>query len=199
MGRGGYWQAPPTQVRPLAQDDPQAPQFWALVVKSTQLPEQSLAPSGQAHRPSEHTRFPPQEAWQKPQLALSVFRSTHFPLQRASPDGQAAAQAPSTQTWPPVQRLAHAPQFWASACRSTQETPPPGPGPPCCWHSLNPLAQPQVPPEQICWPEHALPQPPQLRASESGFTHELLHRIRPVAQAVTALHWPARHTGWGRR
>jgi hypothetical protein len=76
-------QAPPVQTCPCAQAVPQAPQFWLLVLRSTQLVPQRVAPPLHPlpQTPAEHA-VPPLHAWpQVPQLAPSVCRLTHVPLQ----------------------------------------------------------------------------------------------------------------------
>jgi hypothetical protein len=83
--RALYWQLPATHACPGAQALPHAPQFAALVLRSAQMPEQSVVPFGQAQLPLAHTRLPAQIWEQNPQLLLSFVRSMHALPQRASP------------------------------------------------------------------------------------------------------------------
>jgi hypothetical protein len=51
---------------------PQLPQFARSLVRSAQMPLQSVVPEGHAQLPPVHTRFPPHTCWQNPQFCLLV-------------------------------------------------------------------------------------------------------------------------------
>jgi hypothetical protein len=119
----GLPQTPATQARPLGQAEPQAPQFWGSLVRSTQAVPQSVPPVQPL-------------AW-------------HWPATQASPAAQSASvlhveeavQAPLPHVCPAGQKLKHAPQLLASLRRSTQLLP----------QSVSPTAQMpawQLPPTQ---------------------------------------------------
>jgi hypothetical protein len=58
---------------------PQAPQFVPLVVRSTQVPAQSVRPVGQPeHWPATHAAPPVQAVPQAPQFCESVCRFTQL-------------------------------------------------------------------------------------------------------------------------
>jgi hypothetical protein len=101
------------------QATPQAPQFVALVLRSAQIPAQSVVPVGHAQLPFEQTRLPKQTCEQKPQLVLSVRRSTHAFPHFASPEPQLFWQFPVLHTCPFMQRLPHEPQLLGLHWRST--------------------------------------------------------------------------------
>jgi hypothetical protein len=76
---------PPEQDVPAAQALPHAPQLLELVLRSMQLPEQSLWPFGQAHCPAEQYFPPLQTLPHAPQLVESLCRSAQMPLHRSRP------------------------------------------------------------------------------------------------------------------
>jgi hypothetical protein len=117
-------------VCPEAHDTPHAPQFWALLCVSTQLPLQSTVPEGHEHRLLAHTRLPAQICEQNPQLFLSSVRSTQELLQRASPEAHWTSHVPLLQTRPMLHAFPHEPQSFALLVRSTQVLVAPPPPPP---------------------------------------------------------------------
>jgi hypothetical protein len=104
---------PPEHVSPAAQAWPQAPQFSALVVTSTQALPQNACPAGQQRL--EVQLEPAGQAFpHAPHDEASEVRSAHFaPPQSIVPDGQ--TQAPEAQTEPAsVHAWPHVPQFAGS-------------------------------------------------------------------------------------
>jgi hypothetical protein len=82
---------------------PQAPQFWSLVVVSTQTPPQSMRPPPMQ---AVISHLPPRQLWpaahltaHPPQLFGSFIVSTQTPLHSAW-FGPQPTQAPSVQLWP---------------------------------------------------------------------------------------------------
>lgn len=92
---GGMTQSPPSHTSPSAQTRPQAPQFAASRLTSTQPSVQQISgalhwgPSAQRHCPDWHSV--PRESQvrpQAPQLSGSLGNDTHAPAQQLSPVGQ---------------------------------------------------------------------------------------------------------------
>ena len=115
-------------VTPVVQPLPQAPQLFASLVSSTQVPlhaEGAVAGQPLTHVEFEHTGVEPVQALpQLPQFAV-LFRSVHVPLQRFVPVAQTVVQAPATQAgWVlgtlVVQTLPHVRQLFGSLTVSTQ-------------------------------------------------------------------------------
>ncbi len=95
----------PTQVAPLPQACPHAPQFAESAARFTQVPPHSVRPGWQerAHAPLEHLYPVWQTASHAPQLETLVARLTHVPEQLVSPAWHEPAvfvQAPDLQTCP---------------------------------------------------------------------------------------------------
>lgn len=80
------------------QRTPHAPQFETLVARSTQVPAQSVMPTGHVQLPPLHCFPPLQTTPQPPQLVGSVDGSTHTPLQAMVGDWQEVTQLPSTHS-----------------------------------------------------------------------------------------------------
>jgi hypothetical protein len=118
-GPDPHVQAPPEQLSVVpAQAMPHLPQFWALLVKSTQAPPQFVWPVGQ-HLPFEQTWplpqagpapqvqvpavqvsvVPVQTTPHPPQLLLSVWVLTQRVPQSVWPLGQLATHVPLEQIW----------------------------------------------------------------------------------------------------
>jgi hypothetical protein len=91
-------QVPPVHDWPAAQALPQAPQFIALVARSTQAPPQLVVPPAQVpctQAPAEQIVPLAQALPHEPQLATSALRSTHDEPQAMRPVLQ--VQAPLVQ------------------------------------------------------------------------------------------------------
>ena len=177
-------QLPARQTSPFAHFVLQAPQFSRSTVTSTQTLLQDSSPAGHAHVPATHCCPFWQALPQAPQLKLSPFSSTHALLQFDSPVAHPAAQAPRLHAAIVLTHVvAHAPQFFGSSARFTQE-PLHGAVPEGHTHSDSPHCS--VAP-------HFVPHPPQLLGSLVLSTHALLHSTSPAAHP--ALHTPRLQTG----
>jgi len=102
LGRfGGQLQMPPTQVAPMRQRWPHAPQWLTFVLVSTQALLQTCSGGTQFswHAPIRQVRVGMQRLPQEPQLALSFWRFRHWPPQLVWLAGQ---QIPALQR-PPSQ------------------------------------------------------------------------------------------------
>ncbi len=159
--------APPVHVAPVGQAVPQAPQFCAFVLVSTQtvtvfppgpVSEHAVSPVSQpvVQAPETHVSSPVQRLPQAPQFALLLDVSTHWLLHVARPPPH--AHAPDAQLAPEPQTLLQAPQLFGSVCVSTHAPPQ------VVW----PASASQ---EVVHWPlehtppSHVIPQPPQLFGS----------------------------------
>ena len=158
----GDAQRPATQLCPLAQPFPQAPQWEALTLVSTQNMPQSVRPDGHtppsmpvtapAHVPPPHVCPGKHARPQPPQLLVSRETSTQAPPHAICPLGQRGpaspgVTAPSGDTLPSMLlSIAHAP---------ITQTRPVG---------------------------HARPQPPQWSGLVIGSMHALPHGIIPTPQ-----------------
>ena len=145
-----------------------------------QLPWHSAEPGAQPHLLALHCSVAGHATPQLPQLASSVRVSTQAPLQLLVPDGQLVAQAPFAHTWPALQTLPHAPQFFGSVLTLLHT-----PG----VHSVVPVSHVHLPLTQL---ERAslqiFPQPPQLLGSVPVSTQP--SRSSPTRQEVSPPgHW----------
>jgi hypothetical protein len=124
-------QVPLTQLVPLGQAWPQAPQLLGSFVRLISQPLAALV--SQSAKPALQlaiTQLPPEHAMvalgavqtrpQAPQLLTSVPVFTQVPLHTTWPGGHCAAQVPFTQLVPLGQALPQAPQLALSVFRFTQ-------------------------------------------------------------------------------
>ena len=154
---------------PEAQGCPQAPQFKALLVRSTQLVPQAM-PEVQVQTLPLQT-WPVPQAWpQEPQLALLVEVSTQL-VPQVVPEVQ--VQTLPLQAWLVPQAWPQEPQLAVLAEVSTQ-VPPQSRRP-------EPQPAPHCPPTQAC-PLHECAQLPQFAESEARFTQPPLQFTRPAWQ-----------------
>ncbi len=103
-----------TQVPPVPQDVPHAPQLSTSLVRSTHLVPQGESPEGHAHLLAMQLAPEGQALPHAPQLAASVVRSTQPPGHEVLPVPQ--AQTPSAHVAAP-QVVPHLPQFFGSPLR----------------------------------------------------------------------------------
>jgi hypothetical protein len=105
-----HTQAPFEHEVPKRQVTPQAPQFWLLVLVSTQFKPHWVWPAGQLarHMPLLQNWPGSQVVPQPPQLSASMASSTHLLLQSVDPCGH--RQLAAVHTVPPVQTMPQAPQ-----------------------------------------------------------------------------------------
>lgn len=103
-------QTPAAQNWPGAQAILHAPQLAGSAAVTVQVPPHDVAPAGQTHDPSLHTRSAEQAAPQVPQFSAALRTSTHPPLQGVSLVPQTVTQPPLLQTSPGAHALLHPPQ-----------------------------------------------------------------------------------------
>jgi hypothetical protein len=157
----GLWHTVPAEPPASPPHPPAAPQYWLLLVGSTQLPLQSTRPGVQvtAQTPTLHTCPAVHLVPQAPQFVLSVFVSTHVPVppvgvHSVRPFWQVSEHLPPPHTVPAAQSVPQAPQFALSELVFTHDWPQsvePGPHAVVHW-----------PPLHTCVEVHAVPQAPQL-------------------------------------
>jgi hypothetical protein len=119
-------QLPETQGCPPPHAAPQAPQFAALLPRSTQNPPQGVSPAAQLalHVPWEQKgASTPHATPQPPQFAGSTLVSTQAAPHTVELPGQMSAHCPAAQVSPAAQAFAQAPQLATSCPRSTQMPP----------------------------------------------------------------------------
>jgi hypothetical protein len=97
-------------------------------------------------------------------------------------------QTPETHATLVPQLFPHEPQFDASVLRLTHALPQSD-----CPDGHDEVTQ--LPPMQLCVPEHVVPQPPQFIRSVIVFTHEPPHAMRPPGHThALPMHiWPVAH------
>src|SRR4051812_41820647 len=158
----GHPQIALEQTWPLPHAVAQVPQCFASLVRSAQLPLQSvnpwlhMLPTG-VHWPATHGTPTPHTVPQAPQFFGSLFLSTQKLPHLVLPPPQVTEQTPAEQTWLALHVVPQAPQFLGSLLLSTQRLP----------HLV--LPPPQVrahTPAEQTWPAlHTVPQAPQLLGS----------------------------------
>jgi hypothetical protein len=172
---------------PPVQEIPHPPQFWLLVVVSTQTPAQSVVDGGHAQAPELQIKSPRHTSLQKPQLTLSFWRSTHFWPHCARPEPQDAAHVPSEQTWVLVHLLPQLPQFCGFWLSCTQKPP----------QSVKPLGQVHVPVMHEAPTGQTVVHVPQWFASVWRLRHVLPQRVspgpHPVEHTPPEQTWPSWH------
>jgi hypothetical protein len=151
---------------------PQAPQFLAFVVRSTQAFMHCVCPAAQPieHAPPTHVVPPRHTFAHAPQLRGSTCVSVHWPAHCTSLPLH--AQEPLTHVAPVPHVVPHAPQSKGSDVKSTHAPP----------HVASPIAQldVHVPSEQT-WPlVHFMPHAPQLFGSPCASVHTPLQRMPPL-------------------
>jgi hypothetical protein len=106
--------APLMQRWPMPHAAPHAPQFAALVCRSTQSPLHSVAPVSQVQVPAAQVAVAPHWCAQAPQLSVLVCTSTHALLQSVRLDAHVVVQVPALQTWSAAQAMPQPPQLVGS-------------------------------------------------------------------------------------
>ena len=153
---------------------PQLPQFLGSLSRSKHPRSHAVSPVPQLclHSPAVHTSRAGQRTPQAPQLSGLLAGFTHVPLQSTVPSAQTHFDLP--QTCPTPHAIAQRPQCFASLPRSKH--PPEQLVSPCAHDKA------QVPRLQLCDPEHALPQLPQLVGSVLIAVQVPLHPSSPRPQ-----------------
>ena len=102
---------------------PQAPQWCASFVKSTQAPLHSVWPPGHPQCPLMHGVPALHATPQVPQLAALVIRSTQAPLQAVCPFGHATTHCPCTHDCPLLHAAPQPPQSFGFVIVSAHSDP----------------------------------------------------------------------------
>jgi hypothetical protein len=180
-------QAPLTQLDPVLQTAPHAPQFVeseAPVLVSqprVTLPSQSAKPAAHAGLPPPHEAWTPTATPQAPQLEGSVPRTTHELPHRVSPGPQALTHAVPLQSCPAPQCVVHDPQVAGAEAEDSH--------PACVVQSRKPAEQAHTPAAHAWLSAQLTVHLPQVATAERSASQPLAELLsqsaKPVAQPQT--------------